>query len=1426
MGDGGRLELRITVSGRSLSQDVSVTGSESHTVDEMCEQAAQLLGHTDRQGLWCERRRRLLDPGMPLGQAGIRWGDSLVLVEPGHEPVQFDGASSVALVVTAGPCSGQRWELGHGSYRLGRAPSGDLVVADPSLSRHHLDVLVDEHGVSVADAGSANGTAMEGALLSPRSYRRMTERDELELGRTMIRMERIGGATAEQLTQRRGRLELNRPPRVNAPVEPFRVELEAPPDSARKARLPLAASLLPLAAGLLLFVLLKSPAMLAIAGLSPMMAIGSYVSERRTGNKSFERRSAEFRQRLADAVGQLDAAIVQEAAQRRALAPDAAELMARLRELSPSLWERRPKDRDFLRLRLGVADLSAHSQVVVKDGGEPGLRDHAQALLAERATVPSVPLTVDLAQTGVLGLAGSRAAVSGLARWLLLQAAILHSPGDLVILAALADESSEEWSWLKWLPHARPDRAGLQVSPATVGRLPAEQLLAEIRDLLGQRRGQARTLSGGSTPTQLLVLIDEHTGVDRALVSAALAGAAEHGVAVVWLGGDRRNLPGQAGAIVEVREVPSVLSFTDVGSGAGSDDVSADALPSDIAHEVARLLAPLRDVGELAAGGDIPQRVGLLSLLGLLPPTAGLLEERWNGWQGELGATVGADAQGPFSFDLRDEGPHMLIAGTTGSGKSELLRTLVAAAAARMPPHRMSFLLIDYKGGAAFAPCAALPHVVDVVSDLDEHLAERALVSLNAELKRREQILAEHGAKDLLELARRRPEHAPPLLVIAVDEFAKLREEIPDFVDGVVDIAQRGRSLGVHMVLAAQTLRNAFTPAIRANTNLRVALRVADESESEDVISSPLAARIPSGERFRGRAFARTGHAELHEFQCAYISGRSSPGQLHELRLAPFELAAERPDEQSASGPADSDADSDLTILAAAAQAAQARMGLPTPMPPWMAPLPPLLSMEALEKYDGGPGRAAIGLIDLPDAQRQDPLIVDLDACGHVAVFGGGNSGRTTALTSAALALARQATPEQLLIYGLDAASGALSSLTALPHCAGVAAAHDEERVERLFRELTRRLEAGAHSQGQPKLVLMLDDLGAFAQRYDRPGLGSPYEQLQRVLSGGRAASVHVLLTAARRGALPAALAAHIGQRLVLRMASEEDMVAVGLDAKTIRGARLPAGRGFTQDNREFQIAVPTSGSAAMTLEQAASELWGSERPPAREIELLPARVLRASLGAAERLECVPLGIADDDLKSATVDLTDMHLLVVGPYRSGRSTALATLAHGAREARQDAVLHLLAPRRSPLRELPIWDSIAASPQACAETTAALVAQLEAGESQERWMFVFVDDGGELGEAMVANQLERLVRVGRDGAVRVVAAVETGSARGLGLGWIRELRRDGHGLLLQPDLAADGDLLGVRLPRRVAAPWGPGRGFAVCRGAARLVQVAV
>ncbi|MGH3266993.1 MAG: FtsK/SpoIIIE domain-containing protein, partial [Trebonia sp.] len=1047
--------------------------------------------------LYCERRGVSLPSERPLASAGIRWGDRLVLTPPRRELTRIGEAPMVELSIVGGPNTSAQWTLGAGRYEIGRDAAADVRIADPSLSRRHGVLVVSEGETTITDVGSSNGIAIDGERLGVNAPRRLTAADTVELGRSLVTVRPVGdaGETASDVPEHGGLVRFNRQPRVADPRKPVRLELAAPPESARRGRLPLAASAVPLVVGVVMFVVMNSPMMLVIAALSPIMAVTNYVVDRRRGAKSFGGGAARFQAETERALSELDAALAREVGERRKASPDVGELIERARSHRADLWERRLHDDDFMKLRIGIADMPAFARLSLAEGGDPKLREPVEVEIAARGTVAGVPVTVNLIEVGSLGLAGPRHTTAPAAASLMIQAACLHSPAALVIAAAVA--AGDEWRWMKWLPHLAHDRIGLQRSIA-VGRAETTAMLADVRDLIADRRSQRSGQFATSSSTAVLLLLDEDVCTDRALVTSALADSSESRVAVIWLGHRPRDLPGHTGATLVADDVRFAASLTNVNTGEQVADVALDGLDPSLATTAARALCPTRDVGERGRAGDIPQRVSLLELLDLSPVTHAGLIDRWNGWQGELSSTVGAGVDGAVAIDLRADGPHALIAGTTGSGKSELLRTFVVGAAAAVPPHRLNFMLVDYKGGSAFAPCALLPHVVEVVSDLNEHRAERALVALHAELKRREHILADHGARDLLELQRRAPDAAPPMLVIAVDEFAKLREEVPEFVDGVVDIAQRGRSLGVHMVLAAQTLRNAFTPAIRANTNLRIALRVAEDSESADVISSPAAARIPSGERYRGRAFARTGHDELREFQTAYVSGQTvavSDRAIEVLSLGPN--GPELP--ISAGSSFDSDEHSDLAALARIAIEAGDQIGLARQHAPWLPPLPAELDPGEVPVDGLGSGQAAIGLIDRPHLQRQDPLVIDLPSAGHVIVFGAGGSGKSSVLVTTAFALALNSNPAQLRIYGLDATGGSLTAVEQLPQCGGVIRMDDEERVDRLLRRLLAEID----SPSEQRMVVLLDDLGAFQTIHDKPGSETSWVKLQAVLAGG-----------------------------------------------------------------------------------------------------------------------------------------------------------------------------------------------------------------------------------------------------------------------------------------------------------------------------------
>jgi S-DNA-T family DNA segregation ATPase FtsK/SpoIIIE len=842
----------------------------------------------------------------------------------------------------------------------------------------------------------------------------------------------------------------------------------------------------------------------------------------------------------------------------------------------------------------------------------------------------------------------------------------------------------------------------------------------------------------------------------------------------------------------------------------------------------------------------VPARVSLLDVLAMPEPTPAALVRAWSEGDGSLAAPLGVAADGPFTVDAgRTEGLRALIGGMPGAGKSELLQTMVAALAASHPPNRLAFLLVDYKGGAAFKDCVALPHTVGLVTDLDAHLAERARVSLLAELRRREALLARAGARNLAELTRRDPVGAPPALLIVVDEFAALAREVPAFVETMVDVAQRGRSLGLHLVLATQRPRGVVNDTIRANTNLRIAMRMGDGAESSDVIEAPDAAEIPAGAP--GRALALTGRApggapELTPFQVAYAGGRSAGVGDMEVKVSDFALGVAAVRSERVLSIAGVEAPTDLQALVEAAGAAAAELDLARPASPWLPPLPDRLPLDELPAGESLEA-AVVGLVDEPERQSRRPFAFDLEREGSLLVYGTSGSGKTTLLRTLAASLAIAATPRELHVYGLDFASRGLASLEALPHCGSVIAGEDEERVMRLLARLQRlmaqRREAFA-AEGisgladlrrrrpggdpVPRIVVLLDGYAAFASAYERVSFGDALGTLQRIAADGRPLGIHVVATADRRASVPGALAGVVGGRVVLRLADEDDYAALGVPRSAVAGAVLPPGRGFTREGLELQVAFAgdesaDQGEALAALGRRLAAAFPHERAP--RVGALPTRVLRERLPEPREPLTAVVGLGSESLQVLRADLRDDHFLVAGALRSGRTTALATLADSLRRGTPELELHLLAPRRSALAQLDGWTSAAVGLEA-ARTAAEGLGHLLERPAGAPPALVVLDDGAELAEAI---GLEALVRRGRDAGVRLLAAVETHAAQRAFGGWIREIRQGRSGLLLAPDPETDGDLLGVRLPRRATAPPAPGRGYLVTAGVAELVQVA-
>lgn len=1427
-----------------LATAVVVDADPDTPIREVAAAIAAQIGVAEPRRLAVLRTGGLLDLEDTLGVLDVRNGDTIVFDGP-TLPASRHAATPLDLVVISGVLAGTRRPLAPGRHVIGRDPIALLQPIDEAVSRRHclLDVTVD--GIEVHDAGSTNGTFVDGHRVEEPT--RVTPGEVIAVGDTRFTV--ISAPVASEAACAApigGRVPFNRPPRVTRPREPATVKLPTPPAIPRKPRLPLVTCLVPLLMAPLLYVMTQQVMFLLFMLMSPVMAIFSYVDDRRRGGRTYTKDVASFETALATAADAAAAAHHAEVLARRAEAPIPAELVARVDALATDLWERRPGDADFLALRSGTGDLPADLVLVADDPRgeiEERFREGLERIERAHATDPDVPVVVELGTHGVIGIAGEHDAARSLLRALVVDAVTHQSPRDLAVVGLVPGETVDGWDWLRWLPHTEHFVAPVAGARAVASE-PEETraLLQMVEDLLEARKGDAdrRARAPGEYLPQVLLVIPGAVPVSQATLAKVLHDGPAFGIRAVVLAERRERLPGACRVVADLGSGTADGTLTITTTGETYDPVHFDGLTTEAARAVAHRLAGVRDVTARGAAGDLPTHASLLDLLGLSEPEAAGVVARWQRGIPGLGAPVAMGATGPFGLDLRRDGPHALVAGTTGAGKSELLQTLVVSLAASHRPERLAFVLIDYKGGAAFTHCTALPHTVGFFTDLDPHLARRALVSLEAELRQREHVLREGGARDLIDLESRNPTLAPPNLVIVIDEFAFLKREVPEFVDGLVDIAQRGRSLGVHLVLATQRPTGVIDDNIRANTNLRIALRMADDDESGSVIGRPDSARIPK--TFPGRAFVRTGHAEIEQVQTAYVGGPHRGAAIGEVRVVPFRfgLGSQVTTERTPDAP---DAATDLQVLVGAIGAAARELHVPEPRPPWLEPLQGCYPLGALPAASAGLS-ATLGMADEPAAQRQRPWTLDLAGEGHLLVYGTAGSGKTTALRTLACALASGRNTSDVQIYAIDAASRALRSIEALPHCGAVVPVDEIERVEQLCTMVEsamveRRERLGAVGAGSlaeyrdrtgealPYLVLMLDGWSSFRATFEDVDHGAMLDRVQQIVTDGRALGVHVVVTSERRSGVPSSLTGAVPARLVLRLADDDEYAWLGVPAA--KGANLPAGRAFFGDGLEVQVAVvgaQPSGDAQTdaVIDLGARFAEAGAGEPAPPVRTLPAEVLRSELPAADGELAAVVGL-DAGLRPAVVDLGEPPLfLVAGPAGSGRSTALVAVA-AALVPKVEA--YLLRPRTSPLEHLSGWREVATTREACAGLAARLAEVVrERSTSGDRSpLLVVIDDGDELAEGAVATALETLVRVGRDVGMMLAIGAQSFALHRQYTGWLRLARESRQGLLLMPDPDVDGELFATRLPRRTSHVFPPGRGFLIRRGAVTLVQVA-
>lgn len=1450
------MKLRVTYSRAGQPVDVEITVDGATTVGDLATAlAAQdplrpydasapvtvaIMGGDGAQPL---------PPDQSVNDSQLASGTTISLVSATQEVARI-GSPDALLHVLEGPDAGQSFPLRIGSNYVGRGGDMDVRLTDPLVSKSHAKVNVSDY-VEIVDNNSSNGVVIGGLTVGRAQVR---ADDRITLGDTVLSVERLGGTAA-----RPGAASLShdfvRPPRLAPHFAPETHPVPEIPSPPQAHRFPVIALLTPLLLGAGLYAVTRQASSLLIVLFTPVMLLGQYFETKYSGRRLHREAVAAFRNDLATLVDVVRGRQDVERETRLGEHPTTQRVVQAIDSHEALLWTRRVEFPEFLQLTLGVGRMPSRVGLDIPTSrpSDPLLWSELLEVAHELASVEGVPVVADLRACGSVGVAGPGEHGASVSRSLVLQLAGLHSPAEVVIAACTGGASADRWSWLTWLPHTMMTHSPISADLVASGAGLATALISQLEGLVASRSEGGR--NEAAPAPAVVVVVEDDAPIDRPrLVSLAEAGPAV-GVHVLWCAPTLERLPAACPVYVRVSEDGSA----EAGFVEGALRVVPLAAEGVILPEAvrsARALAPVVDAGAtISDSTDLPRSVAYLALAGEAgaADTAAVIE-RWieadsltdrripgrRRQPGTLRALVGQSATEPLVLDLRAQGPHALVGGTTGSGKSELLQTWVLGMAAAHSPERVTFLFVDYKGGAAFGECVDLPHSVGLVTDLSPHLVRRALISLDAELKYREHVLNAAKAKDLAEMEREGDPSAPPSLVIVVDEFAALAHDVPEFVDGVVNVAQRGRSLGLHLILATQRPAGVIKDNLRANTNLRIALRMADEADSDDILGTATAAGFDQDTP--GRAAVKTGPTQLVPFQAAYVGGRTgSVAAAPAVSIREISPTAPllwedpvRSEEPAPEGP------TDLQRLVATIQSAASEARIADVRKPWLPELPDVIDLTSLPT-DRDDSRLVFGLQDVPESQTQPSVAFEPDRDGNLVIFGATGSGKSTVLRTLAQAAAFTVRGGPVHIYGLDFGARGLHMLEQLPHVGSVVSGDDTERVTRLIKTVRQTVEeralryvsvqastideyrTRAGAPGEPRLLLLLDGLSAFRQAHELGSSGGLFELLLAIASEGRPVGVHVVLTADRASALPSSLGSLVPRRLVLRLADDNDMALLGIP-KDLFSLDSPPGRGFL-DGHEVQAAVLGGDRSVAAQSRAVERLAAAVRRNTSWPEATPIRSMPESVALDE----LPIdvgglaawGIEEESLGPVGIP-GDGTFIVSGPPGSGRTSTVAAFVRATQRLKPAVRPVLFSPMRTSLADLVQWEEAALDLESVERLATDLVQRLP--QSAPGSWLVVVESVGDFLNGPAEYQLTDLAKAARTSGNLLLAEGDTQSLSG---SWslLQAVKFSRRGIVLQPD-QMDGDmLLQTSFPRLKRSDFPPGRGIQVRDGRWARVQVA-
>jgi S-DNA-T family DNA segregation ATPase FtsK/SpoIIIE len=1070
------------------------------------------------------------------------------------------------------------------------------------------------------------------------------------------------------------------------------------------------------------------------AGMGAMWALLNIRYQKKEEAETEASRVNTYSEYLAKIAAQIEQRIEYNRSVLQQMLPSSNEVISFAAQTSPRLWEKSANHEDFLSVRLGLGDIPSPNEIVVPKeqvmAVHDPLNDKVDEIKEAMAVLRNVPVDLSLLKNKMVGVVSKkREAALNLSRIITTQLSGLHPYTELRLCCVYPLRESDQWDYFRFLPHTwAPDgRIRLIANDKnTVGDV-MYFLSGVIRDRLEKKEAPDKDENARVLPYYVVMVADWSLLENEPIAKYLMNPTQELGITVVFLVDSPDKLPAGCTAIIRDDEAYRGF-FSTIGAFPKRDNTIYDVVDQDDVNSFARKLSGSR-VREMNVSSAVPEILTFLDMyktgnvedLGVLRRW---LENRtYESMKSMVGYKSGSQ---PLYLDIHEKyhGPHGLVAGTTGSGKSETLQSYILSLAVNYHPHEIAFILIDYKGGGMAQSFLGLPHLSGVITNLGGNATNRALLSINAEIKSRQRIFNDYKVKHIdayIELYRSGAATEPmPHLLIIADEFAELKKEQPEFVRALVSAARVGRSLGVNLILATQKPSGVVDDEIWSNTRFRLCLRVADKQDSSEMLKRPDAAFITG----TGRGYFQVGNDEIfEEFQSGWSGAEYEPNipftddknvKVELINLIGKQGIAKQKKQKK------SDNIAKVTQLDAVVKYTEQiakENNIPAIKQIWMPPLEKTIYLDELPpiaKPEGFSLLIPVGLADNPEGQNQYPVAVDFLSNGHLLVCGAGGSGRTTLLQTIIYGLVTGYTPQQVNVYIADFSSRTMAVFASLPHVGGVLFEGDDEKISEVFEHLQQTLARRKSEFSQqgigsfkeyvtqkddcPAIVFFIDNYVAFIESYEQ------YEDSLSSLSREAASyGIYIVLSMNNSGELRTRIRQNFSCGIGLQMPDRFEYEAVIGDHTEIVPEGKTSGRGLIKAPLpvEFQTALCVREEPGLSLAQTLRRIFAAIKPVegagvkklGDTLDSLTYAALISRNDVKELPEdVIALGLTVDDGKLVKLPLNPEFCYTVGGSgQTGKSNLLWSIAKQAKD--KGALLCLFDNEGSELEKTGLFDHL-------------------------------------------------------------------------------------------------------------------------------------